>query len=165
MNSKSQKINNKKSLNKIGYLLIFLLIVWLGLSITRLIYNIGRSVTEEKKWFMLSDHQKKDEIYGDVNYVVKFLDTHFPQKKVHLIITSDAKHFFIARYSIYPRLIFWDKLEKDIYNSTHKYEVIINFHPEENLKTYNDASIEKIAGNRKLYKVIKDNKVIAEIYI
>ena len=150
---------------KILFLVSALFILWIGISILRLMHNLTRVVGEENRWIYYTENQKREELYGDIFNITQYLNVNFPEAKSYLIISKDGKPYFIARYILYPKLVHWDVIENHILDKKNNYSLIINFHPEDNATKYNTHFFSTISKNRKVSKIEKQGKVIAIIYI
>lgn len=144
-------------------LLILLFLTWFILALTRLCFNYIRAVTLEKKWIQYTDSQKRKEIYGDIYTVLQYINTYYPTESNMLLISRDGKEYFISRYILYPKKIYWDEIEK---NESKKsvYSLIINFHPEETKKNYPKDFFDRLTKNKKRFAIKDGNNTIAIIY-
>ncbi len=143
------------------YILLLLLAVWFGISFVRTIYNISKVYFEEKQWVILSTEQKKEKIYTDTYTIVRGLNKYTPVDAKILLISDDGKQYFYSRYLLYPREIYWDKLEQTI--DVSKYAYIIVYKPSEK-KNYSRASFAHLIKGRNNIEIKLKDQVIAIIY-
>lgn len=160
-NNYMKEINYRK---KVQLLLAFILILWVGISFTRLVFNMVRIYGEEGMWLHYSDNQKKEQIYGDIYYVIQSINS-YPSKKPVLLIAVDGKPYFISRYVLYPRIVHWDLLESNFLKNIKSYSLIINYHPEESVRNYNETFFKQISKNRRIIQIKRDKNIIALIYL
>jgi hypothetical protein len=122
---------------KLSFFFFFLLVAWISISFTRLLYNVIRIGSEEKKWIQYNDSQKREELYGDVYDVIQYINMHSSSVKSILIISEDGKPYFVSRYVLYPRLVYWDKLESHILENLGNYSLVVRYHPKETNRNVN----------------------------
>lgn len=145
------------------FLAVFFL--WFLISFFRLIYNVIRIDAEEKNWLHYTDAQKRQVLYEDIYDVIGYLNSHYLTKRSLLIVSSDGKPYFVARYFLYPQLVYWDKLESHLLNDQKKYSIVVNFHPQDNKAIYSSSFFQQLTKNAKGLAIKKNNVVIALIYL
>ncbi len=116
-------MNKKKLLTKILFFLFFL---WIAISLLRTFYNFSKLATEERKWYGLSDEQKRVLQFGDLHSFFRFIQSHTKNRSTILFFTDDAKAYYLGRYYLYPTKVI-GKFEPILWNSkkqTYDYIVI-----------------------------------------
>jgi hypothetical protein len=86
----------------VGRILVLLLLLWIGISVVRTFYNASKLVTEERKWYFLSDEQKRALEFGDPHYFLRFVQAHTKEGSNILFFTDDSQTYYLSRYYLYP---------------------------------------------------------------
>ena len=103
------------------------------------------------------------ELYGDTYLFTEYINSSFSSDEELLIITNEAKHYFLSRYLLYPRKVYWDRLDNNLkkYNS---YKMIAIYHPEDvNEKQVLDV-IEKVKKKKVKSELKIENNVVSVFY-
>ncbi|SRR5258708_34681691 len=82
--------------------LLFFLCLWISIAISRTGYNVSKLITEEKKWYGLTDEQKKALQFGDLHYFFRFAQTHIKSGTTVFFITDNNEAYYLSRYYLYP---------------------------------------------------------------
>jgi|GEM_PF-5956856 len=142
--------------------ILFFIFLSLLLGSVRLAYDYIRVFTTEKQWLMYSDSQKRRELYGDIYDVIQSVETEHKNVNNILLISGDGKQFFILRYILYPKKVYWDRLENNI--DLSQYDLIINYHPSETKMFHSEEFFNKLNATRKSSEIRENNTIVAEIY-
>ena len=87
-------------------ILLFLIVFWIFLAIFGIFYNTGKTVTEVKAWAFLSDNEKREKIFGDLNNYFIFIGNNTQKNVQILIYANDVKTFYLSKYYLYPRIVY-----------------------------------------------------------
>ncbi len=89
------------------YTLVCLLFIWVGLSITRVFYNIVRTVTTEREWFLMTDDEKRANLLGNEHIFLAMTKKTTPSDAEILVLIPNANIlpglFYKTIYYLYPR--------------------------------------------------------------
>lgn len=99
---------------------IILISVWTIIASLRTLYNFSKLFTEESQWFFLSDEQKKEKAFGDLNTFYRFAESHTPLNARILFLSPGGKAYYLGRYYLYPRKIFMAANPSDISQKLNK---------------------------------------------
>lgn len=90
---------------------IFLVAVglWIIISALRLLINVSQIGTEEISTFSKNDNEKREIHYGDIYNLIQEIEKGTSQDKKIGVISYEGKNFYLARYYLYPRKVFWIK--------------------------------------------------------
>ncbi|HVZ11463.1 MAG TPA: hypothetical protein VG965_00360 [Patescibacteria group bacterium] len=94
-------------INLLHLTLLFLLLAWVVIASFRTISNTMKIFTEERQWVFLTDDQKRGKIYGDVYSMYKKIDGVTKKESNILLWSQDGKTFYILRYLLYPKRVYW----------------------------------------------------------
>ncbi len=68
-------------------------------------YNLVKSISEAKQWLVLTDQQKRYEIFGDLYLFFQLIGQHTKNNSHVLIYSQDTRTFYLSVYYLYPRNI------------------------------------------------------------
>ena|SRR3989344_6465293 len=108
--------------------LIFLLICWIGIAFVRTSINTIKIFTEERQWLYLDEDKKRDIIYGDIYGIFRKVNTLANINSNIFLLSQDGKAFFVLRYLLYQKKIYWVKNIKEVYRSSNNDYVIVYHH-------------------------------------
>jgi hypothetical protein len=91
-----------KQKNILIKLLFLLILLWIGISFIRTIYNVSKLATEERQWYFLTDEQKRAKEFGDRHYFLRFVQSHTITGSTILLFTDDVETQYLGRYYLYP---------------------------------------------------------------
>lgn len=110
------------------FILILILIVWLGISVLRTTYNISKIFTEEKNWIFISDEEQRAKLFGDLYFLYKFVEASTPKNSNIIFISPGGKAYYLGRYYLYPRKVIYVKNPKEMNKlSLNKYNFILMY--------------------------------------
>lgn len=154
-------------MNKFKRKIIFFLFIvigfWISISIFRLFHNMFRLFVEENNLLFVSKEEKREALYGDIYYVVKYIEQNTSETDVTLLLANDGKEYFIARYLLYPRKVHWSFLTDDV-NPIKSYKFVIDFHPRDLKTGLSNKYLVTARQAKSGYTIIKNNIKVAEIY-
>ena len=107
-------------MNKISRYLkfVFWIVIcsWFILATIRTIYNFSKVFTEEKDWIFLTEDQKRQKIFGDLNSFLKFVEKNTSPNSSILFLGPGGKSYYLGRYYLYPRRLVYITNPKEIEN-------------------------------------------------
>lgn len=83
--------------------------MWVIIATGRTFYNFTKVLSEEKDWIFLTDTQKREKIFGDLNSFFTFVQKHTPLKSKIIFLSPGGKTYYLGRYYLYPREIAYAK--------------------------------------------------------
>lgn len=89
---------------------VILVFIWTVLSVLRVGNSLIKIPSEELQWFGLSQDQKKEKLYGYIWKDYKNIDFQTSLNTKILIDGQDGKEYFLLRYLLYPKKVYWSKL-------------------------------------------------------
>ena len=75
----------------------------------------------------MSDHQKREQLYGDIEAIYEAMSTFIMPKDTTYLITTDGKAYFVLRYLLYPKKIYWVNSASEI-KKNEKQNFILYYH-------------------------------------
>jgi hypothetical protein len=88
---------------------LILLSVWILLSITSIIINGFKAISQESKLLILTDSQKKYLIFGDLYLFFSFVETNTPKHASIILYPHTEEIFYRGIYELYPRITYTAK--------------------------------------------------------
>lgn len=110
-------MNSKKVLI---FLFLFILFSWFSFSVFRTFFNLLK-IPNDIKLLAYSSDEKKNATYGIFFDFCKFVQEKTPENSKILFLSSSGKAFYVCRYELYPRQLYYitkpsqipDKLDYD----------------------------------------------------
>jgi hypothetical protein len=134
-------------MKKIYLAFIFLLVLWTALSAGRIIFNLSKIFTVERGWIFMSDYQKREELYGDVFPIYNKINSLTNHEDIVNLISNDGKPYFILRFLLYPKKVFWFTSPEKIPTKNKNSFVIF----------YHEQVSKDFANHKKIYSFETNN--------
>lgn len=145
--------------------LAIILLFWLLFSVSSLVLNITELFSEEKIYFSATEDEKRKLLYGDSHLIYTFLLNQVKEIDNILLFSSSGKTFFLGRYYLYPKKIYWaaekrnmttDKIKRYAY-------VLVYYSKDENINIELN-NIEGLRVAKKASIVDERDNLIAVLY-
>jgi len=101
-------------------LLIILFFLWILISTVRTLYNLSKLFTEEKAWMHLSEEEKKNKSYGDIEIIYRKITGITKKGDCIFLVSQKDTAYFLLRYLLYPQKIYWLNGQADTRNHRTK---------------------------------------------
>ncbi|MDE2590283.1 MAG: hypothetical protein KGL95_11555 [Patescibacteria group bacterium] len=98
---KSSQKSNKQPITSIVFLVLFA--CWIVFALISILYNVAKSVSEEKTWGTLTDTQKKYVLFGDVYSFFMFVKNNTLPTASVILYPHTEELFYRGIYELYPR--------------------------------------------------------------
>jgi hypothetical protein len=109
-------MNKIKSTLKI--VVIFLILIWIPFNGMRTMYNLSKIYTEEMAWIRLSDEEKREKLFEDRYIFIQMIDEETKISDSININSQDGMVYYLARYYLYPKKIYWNSQVRTNYYAT-----------------------------------------------
>lgn len=134
-----------KQKNILTKFLLLLILLWIVIGFARTVYNISKLATEERKWYFLTDDQKRAKEFGDRYYFLRFVQSHTTTGSTILFFTDDIETHYLGRYYLYPTQVIG---EHDPFNWKPKasyYDYIMIYPANDKIikQAFNQSNIKK----------------------
>lgn len=87
--------------------LLLLFACWIFFAFARTLFNLSKLITEEPKWYFLSNEQKKEKQFGEKHDFFRFVQRNTTKNSNILLFTNDGMTYYLARYYLYPTTVIW----------------------------------------------------------
>ena len=145
-------LNDKKLFIKLfKNLLLLIIIFWIILAVLRTFYNLYKIPTEERTWIQMSEDDKRVNLYGDVEYLFIKTNKITKENDCVLLYSSSDKSFFLLRYILYPKKVYWANRNDEALMPKEK---VCNFAIIYNVKA--NANIESILNISQPFRKIAE---------
>lgn len=154
-----------KKKNVSYYLLLILLLLWIGISLVRTFYNLSKLGIEERKWYFLTDEEKREMQFGDRHRFFRFVQVYTKKGSNILFYTHDGMAYYWGRYYLYPTTVIWGENQYvhwgDDINRNYEYVMIYPLNRGKQLK---DVFFFENVAYKKLVEYKIGNSVKGVIY-
>lgn len=89
------------------YTSLLVIALWILISVIRTGIHIKRAMTEDLAWLGLSEKQKMATYYKDGYFLAELADKTTKHADKTLIISDNGYYYYLTRYLIYPKKIYW----------------------------------------------------------
>lgn len=139
--------------------LFIIIVLWIVISVGRTFYNFSKLFTEEREWYNLSDQQKKVKLFGDLDPFFRFVEKNTSPKDSILFLAPGGKAYFLSRYYLYPRRIFYIKDQKEIELTLKKqsYDFLLEYQTNDPNLDENNSYTWRVSQNTKFVSYMSHN--------
>ena len=114
-------------------------------------YNISKIFTEELVWIRLSDDEKLSKFFEDRYNFISKIDSATSKNDSFIYTSQDGQFFYLARYYLYPKKIYWSK------HSSEKAQYTVEFHEITKKISHNSKAIVLYEGKKFKGFVLKND--------
>lgn len=114
-----------------------------------------RAITEDLVWLSLSEKQKMETFYKDGYFLAELVDNTTKPPDKTLIISDNGYYYYLTRYLIYPKKVYWITTDQLATINPLRYSDIIVY-PRKNM-----LEIEKNAHFTKQLFTFQSNKAFS----
>jgi len=104
-------------MKKLKLIIIFIFFLQLLFSITRVGYYLSKVIIADYKLLVLTDDQKRDQIYG-ASYKFMMEADKIDTDQLY-IISNDGKPYFLGRYLLYPKKLYLISTNQELKRALH----------------------------------------------
>lgn len=110
-------------------ILLLFITVWFLFASFSVIYNSTNTISEIQNWYVLSDTEKRQKIFGDLYDFFVFVKHHIPDGSTVFVFSQDVRTHYFGMYMLYPTRQVDTNDQKTLMRmvSTKKYEYIATF--------------------------------------
>ncbi len=147
------------------YLLLILLLLWIGISFARTFYNLSKLGIEERKWYFLTDEEKREMQFEDRHRFFRFVQVYTKKGSNILFYTHDGMAYYLGRYYLYPTTVIWGENQYAIWgNNINRNYSYVMIYPLNRGKQVKDVFLFENIIYKKLVEYKVENSVKGVIY-
>lgn len=90
-------------------MLAALFIVWIFLATARTLMYLSQAIEDVYVWYPLNSDKKKIKLYGRVYSDYLKVNSVMKENSTGIFIDNNAWEFYLLRYQLYPKRIYWNQ--------------------------------------------------------